>query len=558
MELRRYANIFWKWLWLILLGTTVAAATAFFTSRRMTPVYEASATLLIQQAENPAVTYSDILSSERLAKTYAELLTKPAVLDAAAERLGLPEIGTGSVSVESVRDTQLIEVKAEHVVPELASEIANTIPLVFIERNEAQQTRRFSESQAALADELGRLQTDIETVQTRIDSIGEPATAAQTAELTRLQTALSQYRSSYATLLSSYEAMRVAEAQATDNVIMVQEAEAPVVPVRPKTMTNTLLAAVVGAMLAAGTALLIEYLDDTVKSPEDVLRVLGLSTLGAVARMRQNGQAGGLGQALVAAESPKSPVSEAFRILRTNILFAGVDKPIRRLLVTSPGPTDGKSITAANLAMVIAQAGQSVVLVDSDLRRPILHRLFQVPNTTGLTGVALAGSNPGLDGCLEATQVENLQVLPSGQLPPNPSELLGSLRMGELIEELEQETDVLVFDSPPVLAVTDAAVLAKQVDGVLLVLDAGQTREQAAKRALEELAKVGAPILGVVLNKVPLRRGRGYGYYYYYHYHYYDSEDGHGRGRRSRKPQSSWLERVVSHLRKARAFRRGS
>ena len=250
MELRRYASIFWKWLWLIVLGTVVAGGTAFLTSRRMTPVYEATATLLIQQAASTGLTYTDIMTSERLAKTYAELLTKSAVLDAAAERLGMQRIGSDSVSVEPVRDTQIIELKAEHTVPRLAAEIANTIPLVFIERNEALQSRRFFESQAALADELGRLQTDIETVQARIDSIGAPATPAQESELARLQTTQSQYRASYATLLASYEAMRVAEAQATDNVIMAQEAEVPRVPVRPKTTTNTLLAAVVGAMLA--------------------------------------------------------------------------------------------------------------------------------------------------------------------------------------------------------------------------------------------------------------------------------------------------------------------
>ena len=523
MELRQYAAIIWKWLWLIILGMLMVGIIALVVSLRMPPIYEASATLLIQQAQNPLLTYADILGSERLARTYAELLKKRVILEAAAHRIGLEAISERNVSVQSVRDTQLIELKVEHTSPQLAAEIANTIPAIFIERNEAMQLSRFSESKQALAEELSRLQTDIEAAQGRIEAMGEPATAAQEAELARLQTALTQYRSSYAVLLSSYEETRLAEAMATDSVIVAQEAVVPEKPVRPRVILNTLLAAVAGATLAGGIAFLIEYLDDTLKSSKDVTRILGLSTLGAIAHMRLNGRANKVEEQLVTAVSPKSPISEGFRALRTNIQFSSVDKPIRRLLVTSPGPSDGKSIIAANLATVMAQAGQSVVLVDTDLRRPILNELFKLPNAVGVTSSLLAGSDLGSGDCLQPTHVENLQVLTSGPLPPNPSELLGSQRMGKLIEHWQPQADILIFDSPPVLLVTDAAVLARQVDGVLLVIDAGRTREQVARRAMEELSKVGAPVLGVVLNKVLARRGAGYDYYYYRHY--YESRD---------------------------------
>ncbi|MBC8255466.1 MAG: polysaccharide biosynthesis tyrosine autokinase [Ardenticatenia bacterium] len=546
MELRQYTTIIWRWLWLIILGALLAGLTAFVVSRRTVPVYEASATLLIQQADNPSLD-SNILDSERLARTYADLLKAPVILDGAAARLGLEGIAAGDVSVQSLSDTRLIRLKVESISPRLAAEIADIIPVVFIERNEALQLSRFSESKESLARELSRLQADIETAQARIEAIGEPASAADQAELGRLQTGLTQHRSSYAMLLSSYEEIRLTEARAMDNVVVFQEAVVSKNPVRPHTMRDTLLAAVVGAMLAVGTAFLIEYLDDTVKSPEDVTRVLGLSTLGAIAHMRLDGRANRIEEQLVTAASPKSPISEAFRTLRTNIKFSSVDKPIRRLLVTSPSPTDGKSITAANLATVMAQAGQSVVLVDADLRRPVLHKIFQLPNNVGLTTSLLTGSNPGPNDCLlSPPEMENLQVLTSGPLPPNPSELLGSQRMGQLIEHLEQQADLLIFDSPPTLAVTDAAVLAKQVDGVLLVIDAGTTREEVARRAIGELSKVGAPVLGVVLNKVPVRRGGGYGYYYY-HYYYSDSE-GDQKERRRRHRSS---RRTPSTLRGA-------
>jgi len=199
----------------------------------------------------------------------------------------------------------------------------------------------------------------------------------------------------------------------------------------------------------------------------------------------------------------------------------------------------------ANLAVVMAQAGIKVVAVDSDLRRPVLHHLFNVPNRQGLTN-ALLQEAPVLDGCLLETDVENLRVMPSGPLPPNPSELLGSQRMKNLLQALKDRADVLLLDSPPTLAVTDAAVLANEVDGVVLVVDAGETRRGAGQRAVDQLAKVGANLLGVTLNKLSPRRGEDY--YYYYHY------SGGGRRRGSRQ---GWLaglkERLAARWERARA-----
>jgi non-specific protein-tyrosine kinase len=281
--------------------------------------------------------------------------------------------------------------------------------------------------------------------------------------------------------------------------------------------------------LAVGIAFLVEYLDDTIKTLEDVSAVLGLNTLGTIARLRASRRGNGA-EPLVTTMEPRSPISEAFRTLRTNIQFSSVDEPVRRLLVTSTGPTEGKSLTAANLAIVFAQAGQSVVLVDTDLRRPVLHKLFDLSNEVGVTNSLLDDANPGADEWLLTTPVENLYLLASGPLPPNPSELLGSQRMHKLVERLAQQADIIIFDTPPVLAVTDAAVLSRQADGVLVVIEAGSTREREARRALEELAQVDAPILGAVLNKV--RTGRREGYYYYR----YDGESDEKRSKEPARP----------------------
>ncbi len=206
---------------------------------------------------------------------------------------------------------------------------------------------------------------------------------------------------------------------------------------------------------------------------------------------------------LVTIQDPQSPASEAYRTLRMNLQFAALDSPLRTLLITSPGPGEGKSTTLANLAVTIAQVDQRVIVVDCDLRRPYLHQLFGCDNQLGLTSMMVDDDlleNPPL---LE-TSVNGLRVVTSGTLPPRPSDLLGSVRMEKVIDRLLSEADMVIFDAPPVMAVTDAAVLSTKVDGVLLVVSAGETKREQAQRAVERLQKVNSRIIGAVLNNVPL------------------------------------------------------
>jgi capsular exopolysaccharide synthesis family protein len=205
---------------------------------------------------------------------------------------------------------------------------------------------------------------------------------------------------------------------------------------------------------------------------------------------------------LITLTDPRSPVSEAYRTLRTNLEFFSLDEPIRTLVVTSPGAEEGKSTVLANLAVTLAQGGKQVILLDCDLRRPAQHALFGLDNTSGLTTMMLdeaAQSDPPL----RQTSVDGLRVLPAGPPPPNPAELLGSRRMKETVAALLEQADVLLFDAPPVLAVTDALVLAVQTDGVLLVVKAGGTRREHVQRAKERLERVNARIVGAVLNNAP-------------------------------------------------------
>lgn len=206
---------------------------------------------------------------------------------------------------------------------------------------------------------------------------------------------------------------------------------------------------------------------------------------------------------LVTLTDPTSPVSEAYRTLRTNILFASLDNPLKTLLITSTDPGEGKSTTLANLAVVMAQAGNRVIMVDCDLRRPSLHRIFGVRNSAGLTTMMVEGqamSQPPL----QDTGVPNLSIITSGPLPPNPSELLGSRRMAEVLAQLKSQADIILLDSPPIIAVADAAILASKVDGVILVVQAYKTKRDFARKAKAILEKANANLLGVVLNNVKM------------------------------------------------------
>jgi capsular exopolysaccharide synthesis family protein len=225
---------------------------------------------------------------------------------------------------------------------------------------------------------------------------------------------------------------------------------------------------------------------------------------------------------IITNDNPKSPVSEAYRVLRTNILFSSFDKPIKTILVTSAGPGEGKSTTIANLAVTFAQQGSKVLLIDADLRKPRLHRLFGMDNSNGLTNLLSAHSD--YRDYVRTSRINNLEVLFCGAIPPNPSELLMSNVMKQFIEQVKNDYDIILLDAPPAISVTDAAVISTYIDGTILVAASGEVERETLLRAKEVLNKVNANILGVVLNKINTKTsGR---YHYYDYYYYYGDTDG--------------------------------
>ena len=540
-DIRNYLAVLLHSAWLLALITILFGVFTYIVSARTTPVYEAKTTVLINEAPSSfSNEYTAILTSERLARTYSELLTKGPFLDGVIERLSLEvdrEDLADIIDVQLVRDTQLIEVRVENTSPTLAAFIADTLVDEFITQNQELQASRYADSKASLEAQLTEVDTQIQETSSALTALDDDL--ENQPERDRLSTNLAQYRQTYAGLLQSYEEIRVAEAQTTSNIVQVDPATVAEDPVRPRTLLNTILAAMVGFMIAVGVVFMREALDDTVKGPDDITTRLGLPVLGLIARAQPNGEAGP-----ITAAQPRSPVSEAFRTLRTNIQFASVDKPLRTLLVSSPTPEDGKTTVSSNLGVVLSQAGQQVVMIDADLRRPRLHERMGVSNRTGLSNLFVQETIT-LDGIARETQADGLRVIPTGPLPPNPAELVSSQKMNDILAALNEEWDMVVIDSPPVMAATDAAVLASRVDGVLLVVKPGSTKLGACEQTVEQLRRSGANVLGVVLNDVPLRRSR-YNYYYRdYQYSYYSHYNGDGTKEEKRRLKKSGEKEVV-------------
>jgi capsular exopolysaccharide synthesis family protein len=325
----------------------------------------------------------------------------------------------------------------------------------------------------------------------------------------------------YDALLRRMKETGVATGLRTSNIRIVDKAEVPLKPFRPRKGWNIALSLLGGLVLGIGLAFFFEYLDDTVKTPDDLSRYAAIPFLGPVPVISMEEGGGKVGAGLFAL--PRSAAAEAYRSLRTSLLFSSSGSPPASILVTSPLPLEGKTTTAVNLAHALAQSDKKVILVDCDMRKPGLHRELGLENERGLSNFIVGTSR--LEEVIQNTDQPNFQVIPCGPIPPNPSELLGSDKLIELLRELSAAYDHVILDSPPVTVVTDPVVLSKAVDGVVLVIKASVTSKEALKSAKKQLADVGSKILGGVLNQLDERKGK-----YYYHGYYYHYGDEHRKG----------------------------
>jgi capsular exopolysaccharide synthesis family protein len=523
MELNKYIFPLRKWWWLVVASTLIAAIFSFLSVLRQPAIYQARTTLMIGTTINdPNPSSNELILGQQLAAAYADLANREIIRNATKNALGIN--GVPEYIARALPNTQLIEIIVNDTDPERAQAVANELAtqLSLLSPTSARSQERGR--QEFIDQRLNSLETQIKDTEAEIEKLQEELANTFSAQqindkenqISSLQSKLSTLESNYGLLLSN------TEQGAVNTLTIIEYAQVPSRPIGSRKGLTILLAAAVGFVLAACEAYLLEYLDDTVKSPDVVMRLFSAPIIGRIFE-----QADGMsGKQLYDTDNANPQLTEPFRALRTAIDLAEPDQPLKVILVSSPDIGDGKSSVAVNLALSIAQKDQRVFLIDADLRKPKVHELFNLANDRGLTDLLLARA--AFDWKSITKEIRKVTVLTAGDPPPDPAQLLSSEKMELFLSELKELADVIVIDAPP-LFVADSMILASKVDGVLLVVRPGHTRRSLAKTSLENIKLVGARVIGIVLNRIPLRgadyyAGKSY-LYTYYHSSYGDKRD---------------------------------
>ncbi|MEZ4662561.1 MAG: polysaccharide biosynthesis tyrosine autokinase [Caldilineaceae bacterium] len=407
------------------------------------------------------------------------------------------------VEPKTVEGAQLFQITAHADTPEDARAIADeVVHQLMLLRPEDHQNSAIPIDPEAAQQQLANLETKIALGRERLQTLESTSAASFEYQSIDQVSALQETIDTLKALLTTWESEYTQIVTNGDVTVqgslltVVEAAQIRLTPIFPRTKLNVALAAAVGLLSALGLVLLLEFRDTTLKSPDDVQHALGVPVLGAINKI--SGRAPQ--EKLLLAQDAASSATEAYRIIRSNLEFITTGQSIKTIVVTSPVSGEGKSTTVANLGIVMAYAGYRTIIVDADLRRPVQHQLFQIASSIGLTK-AVESSEDALDSKLIDTKVHNLQVLTGGNPPINPAEFLSSQKMRKLLTNLGEMADVVIFDSPPLLGLSDAAILANRADGVLLVVEADQTDLEAARQAVAILHQANANLIGAILNR---------------------------------------------------------
>lgn len=515
LDLRGYLRVLSRRKWLIVLIAGAILGAGLAVSLSTTPKYRASAELLIAPKRSETLFNGSntqvAQETSRYVATEIKVLTSEAVRDVAAEKLGF----RARVRAYGSAADNVVTVSADSVDPERAAEVVNTYVAAYIDYR-----RQASVTDSLKAQEV--IQRQVDEKQKAIDALNRTVQRAPVPQRAALADSQEDERASLVRqqdlFRNQIDQLQIGAGLNSGEAQLLTPAEVPSEPFDPKPVTAGVLYLLLGLALGVGLAFMLEFLDDSLRTKEDLDAVTGglpvLGMIPVVRGWRRHGKA-----YTVTMAAPTSVAAESYRSLRTSIQFLGLDRPIRTLQLTSPAASEGKTTTVANLAAALADAGQRVVIVDCDLRRSRVHEFFGLTNSVGFTSVLL-GEVPLSEALYDVPGVDRLQVLAAGPRPPNPSELLSGRRTLEVFTALQSHADIVVIDSPPVLPVSDAVVLAAQVDATLLVTNARKTHRRSLGRAMELLRQVDAPLIGAVLNLASADAAYGYGYGYGYGYKY--------------------------------------
>ncbi len=612
MEFSRYLRLITKKLWIIVLLEVVTLASTFYYTKSQPLLYTAKATIILNPSvPNALVPYFDANSNlvTSLADNYNLILKSDKFLQKVADQSDIPlwEL-RGDFNSKLAPGTLFFYISSTLTDPLKAQKVASTVTRIFIsdEINSAQNLPKTSDAATTTADlkeELKSIKFEITGLREQIKQIQtETPTSTTPDRLKSLRQDLVSVIDIQSRLILAISDIESKNSNDTkhNSALLVDDAKVPTIAEPINTTRNVIFAFIIALALGIGFVVLLDYLDYTVRSTEELSRLTGFTNLGVIPLFKpgkiqepkyaadssgplskeveiyrgevtaaadseeespaESLNLNGLSPYLVTATEFRSAASEAYRVLRTNILFSNLTggpsgpnskvndlnpteneeaPPIKSFLVTSAFPKEGKSLTAANLAVAFAQAGNLVILVDADMRQPSQHIIFGLKNEIGFSNLILNGFGQ-LSASLNTTAVPNLVVVTAGKLPPNPSELLTSPKGARIIEALKDTADILIIDSPPTNLVTDAAILSNRVDRVLVVVKWGKTRRNAIQRTFSSLKKVGANISGTVLNRARSEDsgsyygGYGYGYGYGYGNNSSERNENPIRKRRSR------------------------